>query len=39
MTKHLQEEDNMVHWELYKAFKFDLTKKWYMHNLESVLKN
>ena len=29
----------MIHWELCKKFKFDHTKKWYMHNPESVLGN
>ena len=28
---------NMIHWELFKKLKFDHTKKWYMHNPESVL--
>ena len=28
-----------IHWELCKKFQFDHTKKWYMHNPESVLKN
>ena len=29
----------VIHWELYKKFKFDHTNKWYMHNLESILEN
>ena len=29
----------MIHWELYKKFKFDHINKWYMHNVESVLEN
>ena len=29
----------MIHWYLCKKFNFDHTKKWYMHNLESILKN
>ena len=29
----------MIHKELCKKLKFDHTKKWYMHNLESVLEN
>ena len=29
----------MIHWELWKKFKFDYTNKWYMHNLESVQEN
>ena len=29
----------VIHWELYKKFKFDYTNKWYMHNLTSVLEN
>ena len=29
----------VIHWELCKNLKYDHTKKWYMHNLESVLKN
>ena len=29
----------LIHWELSNKFKFDDTKKWYMHNPESVLLN
>ena len=29
----------VIHWELYKKFKFDHTNKCYMHNLESILEN
>ena len=29
----------MILWELCKKFKFDYTKKWYIHNPASVLKN
>ena len=29
----------MSHWELCKKLKFDLMKKWFMHNLESTLEN
>ena len=29
----------VIHWELYKKFKFDQMKKWYMHNPESILEN
>ena len=29
----------VIHWELCKKFKFDRTKKWYMHNPASVLEN
>ena len=29
----------MIQWKLYKKFKFDHTKKGYMHNLESVQEN
>ena len=29
----------VIYWNLWKKFKFDYTNKWYMHNLESVLKN
>ena len=29
----------LILWELCKKFKFDHTKKWYMHNPESVLEN
>ena len=29
----------VIHWELYKIFKFDLTNKWYMSNPESVIEN
>ena len=29
----------VIHWEMYKKFKFDHTNKWYMHNSASVLKN
>ena len=31
--------DKVIHWELCKKFKFDHTKKWYMYNTKSVLKN
>ena len=27
------------HWQMYKEFKFDRTKKWYMHNPASVQEN
>ena len=29
----------MIHLELCKKFQFDLTAKWYMHKLESILDN
>ena len=29
----------MIHWEICKKFKFDHTKKWYIHNTASVLEN
>ena len=29
----------MIHWELYKKLKFDHVNTWYIHNLESALKN
>ena len=29
----------MIYWKLCKKLKFDLTNKWYFHNLESVLEN
>ena len=29
----------VIHWEMYKKFKFDHTNKWYMHNPASVLEN
>ena len=29
----------VIHWELYKKYKFDQTNKWYMHNLTSLLEN
>ena len=29
----------MIHWEMCKKLKFDDTKKWYIHNPESVLEN
>ena len=29
----------VIHWEMYKKFKFDHTNKWYMHNTESVVEN
>ena len=29
----------MIHWELYKKFKFDHTNKWYMNNPTPVLEN
>ena len=31
--------DRVIHWELFKKFKFDHTNKWYMHNPTSVLEN
>ena len=30
---------NVIHWELCKKLKFDLTTKWYMHKTESVQEN
>ena len=30
---------NVIHWEICKKFKFDQTKKWYMHNPASVREN
>ena len=30
---------NVIHWELCKKLKFDHSKKWYMHNSESVLQS
>ena len=29
----------MIHWEMCKKFKFDLTNKWYIHNPAAVLEN
>ena len=29
----------VIHWELCKKYKFDHTKKWYMHNPESIREN
>ena len=29
----------VIHWEMYKKFKFDHTNKWYMHNPAPVLEN
>ena len=29
----------VIHWEMYKKFKFDQTNNWYMHNQASVLEN
>ena len=29
----------VIHWEMCKKFKFDHTKKWYMHNPATVLGN
>ena len=29
----------VIHWELCKKFKFDYTKKWYMHSPASVAEN
>ena len=29
----------VIHWEMCKKFKFDLTNKWYMHNPAPVLEN
>ena len=31
--------EKVIHSELCKKFKFDHTKKWYVHNPESVLEN
>ena len=28
-----------INWELYKRIKFDYDDRWYMHKLESLLKN
>ena len=37
-TKHVWVGE-MIHWELCKKLKFDHTKKWFMHNPESVEEN
>ena len=29
----------VIHWELYKKFKFDPTNKWYIHNSETFQEN
>ena len=29
----------VIHWEMYKKFRFDHTNKWYMHNPAAVLEN
>ena len=29
----------VIHWEIYKKFKFDHMNKWYRHNPESILEN
>ena len=29
----------VVHWEMFKRLRFDLTNKWYMHKLEFILEN
>ena len=29
----------VIHWEMYKKFKFDHANKWYMHNPASVVEN
>ena len=29
----------VIHWELYKKFRFDHTEKWYKDKLESVMEN
>ena len=29
----------VIHWELFKKFKFELANKWYIHNPESVQEN
>ena len=29
----------VIHWEMYKKFKFDHTNKWYIHNPAAVLEN
>ena len=31
--------DKVIHWEMCKIFKFDLTNKWYIHNPARVLEN
>ena len=37
-TRHDQ-VGKVIHWEMCKKFKFDHTKKWYMHNPVAVLEN
>ena len=32
-------DEKVIHWEFCKRLEFDLTDKWYMHKLESVLEN
>ena len=42
MSKQEQTRRNwleVIHLELCNIFKFDYTKKWYVHNQESVLEN
>ena len=29
----------VIHWELFKKFKFDRVNKWYIHNPESAWEN
>ena len=29
----------VIHWKMCKKFKFNYTKKWYMHNAATVLEN
>ena len=31
--------DKVIHWEMFKKFKFDHANKWYMHNPAPVLEN
>ena len=37
-TKH-DWVDKVIHWEMWKKFKFEHTNKWYMHNPAPVLEN
>ena len=32
-------EVKVIHWEMYKKFRFDLTNKWYLYNPAAALEN
>ena len=38
-VKLAQKEYKVIHWEMYKEFRFDHPNKWYMHNPAPVIEN